>query len=103
MMIVNFDSNAWSAKDIKIGSGTSFHIHMIASSPTANVDDFYFAGEAFSLTDGTFVKSFGNTFGFIMKSKTNSSDESCFNLSTGYFIDTSVIADISFGPASFLN
>ena len=56
MMIVNFDSNAWSAKDIKIGSGTSFHIHMIASSPTANVDDFYFAGEAFSLTDGTYVK-----------------------------------------------
>jgi hypothetical protein len=79
MIKVNFNSMAWSAKDITIGSGSAFHIHMIASSPTASIDDFYFAGEAFSLTDGTTVKSFGNTFGFVMKSKINSPDESCFN------------------------
>ena len=38
-----------------------------------------------------------------MKSKTNSTDESCFNLPTGYSIDMSVTADILFEPATFLN
>ena len=60
---------------------------MIASSPITSFDDFYFAGEAESLTDGTTVKYFGNSFGFIMKSKINSFNESCFNLPTGYSID----------------
>ena len=36
----------WIATDITIGSGSAFHIHIVASSPTANYDDFYFAGEA---------------------------------------------------------
>ena len=76
---------------------------MIASSPTANYDDFYFAGETESLTDGTTIKSFSNTVGFIMKSKINSPDETCFNLPTGYSIDTSVPANIPFVKASFLN
>ena len=75
---------------------------MIASSPTAIAEDFYFAGETQSLTDGTTVKSFGNTFGFVMKSKINSPDESCFNLQSGYSIDMSVTENISFAAPSFL-
>ena len=46
MMLVNFVSGGWIATDITIGSGSEFHIHMIASSPSANIDNFYFAGEA---------------------------------------------------------
>jgi hypothetical protein len=76
---------------------------MIASSLTASYNDFYFAGETESLTDGTTVKSFNNTVGFIMKSKINSSDESCFNLPTGYSIDMSVPERILFVRASFLH
>ena len=45
MMRVNIDGFIWIATDINIGSGSVFHIHMIASSMTANFDDFYFAGE----------------------------------------------------------
>jgi hypothetical protein len=90
MMKVNTNGLVWIAKDITIGSGSAFHIHMIASSPTANYNDFYFAGETQSLTDGTTVKSFGKTVGFIMKSKINSPDESCFNLPTNYSIDMNV-------------
>ena len=68
MMKVNTISLIWIATDISIGSGPVFHIHMIASSQTASYNDFYFAGETQSLTDGTTVKSFGKTVGFIMKS-----------------------------------
>ncbi len=45
MMRINTNSKDWIATDITIGSGSAFHIHTIASSPTANHDDFYFAGE----------------------------------------------------------
>ena len=76
---------------------------MIASSPTANYDDFYFAGETQSLTDGTTLKSFDNSVGFVMKSKINSPDESCFNFPTGYSIDMSVTTSILFAAPSFLN
>ncbi len=103
MIKVNTNALAWIATDIKIGSGPVFHIHMIASSPTASYNDFYFAGETESLTDGTTVKSFGKTVGFIMKSKINSPDESCFNFQTGYSIDMNVAVSISFGTPSFLN
>jgi hypothetical protein len=103
MMRVNTLNSKWIATDIIIGSGSVFHIHTIASSPTASFDDFYFAGETESLTDGTTVKSFGNTVGFIMKSKINSPDESCFNFPTGYSIDMSVTTSISFSAPSYLN
>ena len=49
------------------------------------------------------VKSFVNTVGFIMKSKINSPDESCFNFPTGYSIDMSVPISIPFVTASYLN
>jgi hypothetical protein len=103
MMRLNTNDLKWIATDITIGSGSVFHIHMIASSTTASYDDFYFAGETVSLTDGTTVKSFSNTVEFIMKSKINSPDESCFNFPTGYSIDMSVSASIPFVVASFLN
>ena len=103
MMRVRTDLRTWIATDIKIGSGSVFHIHMIASSPTASTEDFYFAGETESLTDGTTAKSFGKTFGFIMKSKINSPDVSCFNFPNGYSIDMSGTASIPFETASFLN
>jgi hypothetical protein len=74
---------------------------MIASSPTASFDDFYFAGEAQSLTDGAKIKSFSITVGFIMKSKINSPDESCFNLQNGYLIDMSAITSIPFVVPSY--
>jgi hypothetical protein len=90
MMRLNTNGLFWIATDITVGSGSVFHIQMIASSPTANYKDFYFAGETESLTDGTTVKSFGYTVGFIMKSKINFPDESCFNFPTGYSIDMSV-------------
>jgi hypothetical protein len=103
MMRVKTDNLKWISTDITIGSGPTFHIHMIASSITASYDDFYFAGETVSLTDGTTVKSFGNTVGFVMKSKINSPDESCFNFPTGYSIDMSGTTSIPFETASFLN
>ena len=103
MMKVNANTRTWIATDITIGSGSVFHIHTIASSPTANYNDFYFAGQTDSLTDETTVKSFGKTVGFIMKSKINSPDESCFNFPTGYSIDMSVSTSIPFGTPSFLN
>jgi hypothetical protein len=93
----------WIATDITIGSGSAFQIHMIASSPTANYNDFYFAGETESLTDEMTVKSFGNSVGFIMKSKINSPDETCFNFPTGYSIDMSITASTPFGAASYFN
>ncbi len=102
MMRVNTNSSKWIATDITIGSGSFFHIHTIASSPTTNYNDFYFAGETESLTDGTTVKSFGNTVGFVMKSKINSPDESCFNFPTGYSIDMSVGASIPFETPNYL-
>ncbi len=68
MMRVNTNNLILIATDITIGSGPAFHIRMIAQSSTASFKDFYFAGETQSLTDGTTVKSFGKTVGFIMKS-----------------------------------
>ena len=103
MMRVNTDALAWIATDLTIGSGSVFHIHMIASSPTASTEDFYFAGETESLTDGTTEKSFGNPVGFIMKSKINSPDDSCFNFPSGYSIDMFVRITTPFGAVSFLN
>ncbi len=103
MMRVRVDGLSWIAKDITIGSGSVFHIHTIASSPTANANDFYFAGETESLTDGTTVKSFSNTVGFIMKSKINSPDETCFNFPTGYSIDMILSVSIPLVTPSFLN
>ena len=44
MMRINANSSKWIATDITIGSGSVFHIYMIASSPTAIAEDFYFAG-----------------------------------------------------------
>jgi hypothetical protein len=76
---------------------------MIASSPTASYNDFYFAGESQSLNNGMIVKSFGNTVGFIMKSKINSPDESCFNFPTGYSIELDDFTSIPFETPSFLN
>jgi hypothetical protein len=76
---------------------------MIASSPTASYNDFYFAGETQSLNNGTIVKSFENTVGFIMKSKIKLHDESCFNLPTGYSVDMRVDASFPFEIASFLS
>ncbi len=101
MIRLNTNDLKWIATDITIGSGSVFHIHMIASSPTANAKGFYFAGETQSLTDGTTVKSFSYTVGFIMKSKINSFDESCFNFPTGYSIDMSGNASILFASPSF--
>ena len=49
------------------------------------------------------VKSFVNTVGFIMKSKINSPDESCFNLPTDYSIDMSVSVSTLFAAPSYLN
>ena len=46
MMKVNFNSMEWIASDITIGSGSQFRIHVIVSSPTAYIDNFFFAGEA---------------------------------------------------------
>jgi hypothetical protein len=103
MMRVNTGNLLWIATDITIGSGSAFHIHTIASSATASFDDFYFAGETQSLTDGMSVKSFGNTVGFVMRSKINSPDESCFNFPTGYSIDMNVTTSISSADPSFLN
>jgi hypothetical protein len=105
MMRLNTNSATlkWIATDITIGSGPVFHIHMIASSQSAHYSDFYFVGETVSLTDGTTLKSFGKTVGFIMKSKINSSDESCFNLPTGYSIDMGTLTNIPFDTTSFLN
>jgi hypothetical protein len=102
MIRFNIELLKWIATDISIGSGSVFHIYTIASSPTATYNDFYFAGETQSLTDGTTVKSFVNTVGFVMKSKINSPDESCFNFPTGYSIDMSVIVSNSLGAANFL-
>ena len=102
-MRVNTNGLLWIATDITIGSGSVFHIHTIASSPTASFKDFYFAGETQSLTDGITLKSFSKTVGFVMKTKINSPDESCFNLPTGYSIDMSVPTSISFEATSFLN
>ena len=45
MIRVNINLLKWIATDITIGSGSVFHIHMIATIPTASFDDFYFAGE----------------------------------------------------------
>ena len=41
------------------------------------------------------VKSFDNTVGFIMKSKINSVDQTCFNFPNGYSIDMSIATGIS--------
>ena len=103
MMLVNFVSGGWIATDITIGSGSVFHIHMIASSRTANIDNFYFAGEALILTDGIKFKNFDNTVGFIMKSKINSPEKTCFNLPSGYSIDITAAGTCCFGAASILN
>ena len=87
MMRINVISQKWITTDIKLGSGSWFEIYTIASSPSASFDDFYFAGEGLSLTDGMTVKSFGNNFGFIMKSKINSVNETCFSFPTFHSID----------------
>ena len=49
------------------------------------------------------VKYFGNSVGFIMKSKINSPEESCFNFPTDYSIDMNVAESILFVTPSYLN
>ena len=49
------------------------------------------------------LKSFGNNFGFIMKSKINSLDETCFSLPTGYSINIHISVSIPFGEINYTN
>lgn len=53
-----------------MGSGTSFSVNTIVSTWTTNANDFYFAGKAKNLTDGTKTKIFLSEVGFVMKAIT---------------------------------
>ena len=67
-----------------MGYGPIFSVNTIVSRSTTNANDFYFAGKTKNLTDGTKIKTFSSSVGFVMKAMIANQDESCFSFSTGY-------------------
>ena len=53
-----------------MGSGLTFSVNSIVRTSQTDANDFYFAGKAKSLTDGTNTKIFLTSTGYFMRGKT---------------------------------
>ena len=67
-----------------MSSGLSFSVNSIIRSSLTDGNDFYFAGKAQSLSDGTTTQSFTTGYGYVMKGKTTDSNQNCFSFTSGY-------------------
>ena len=58
---------------LSMGSGLGFTVNTLARTSLSDANDFFFAGKAQSLTDGTTTKTFTTGIGYVMKGKTTDS------------------------------
>ena len=56
-----------------MSSGSGFTVNTLARTSLSDANDFFFAGKAKSLTDGTTTKTFTTATGYVMKAKTTDS------------------------------
>ena len=69
---------------LTMSSGQFFSVNSIFRTSQTDPNDFYFAGKAKSLTDGTTTQTFTTARGFVMKGKTSDSTRNSFNFVSGY-------------------
>ena len=69
---------------LTMSSGSSFSVNCIVRTSLTDGNDFYFAGKAQSLTDGTNTQTFTSGYGYVMKGKTTDSTKNCFSFPSGY-------------------
>ena len=67
-----------------MSSGSTFSVNSIIRTSLTDPNDFYFAGKAQSLTDGTNTKTFLTATGYVMKGKTSDTTQNCLNFISGY-------------------
>ena len=58
---------------LTMSSGSGFSVNTFARTSLIDANDFFFAGKAQSLTDGTTTKTFPTGIGYVMKAKTSDS------------------------------
>ena len=69
---------------LSMGSGSGFTVNTLARTSLSDANNFFFAGKAQSLTDGTTTKAFPTATGYVMKAKTADSTQNCFSFPSGY-------------------
>ena len=69
---------------LSISSGSSFSVNSIIRTSLKDGNDFYFAGKAQILTDGTSTQTFRTSYGYVMSGKTTDSTKNCFSFPSGY-------------------
>ena len=67
-----------------MSSGSSFSVNSINRISSTDTNDFYFAGKAVSLMDGTNKKTQLTATGYVMRGKTSNSTQNCFTFNSGY-------------------
>ena len=69
---------------LTMSSGQFFSVNSIFRTSQTDPNDFFFAGKAKSLTDGTNPQTFTTARGFVMMGKTSDSTRNSFNFVSGY-------------------
>ena len=69
---------------LSMSSGQYFSANSIARISLLNPNDFYFAGKARSLTDGTSTQTFPTAKGYLMMGKTSDTNLNSFSFVSGY-------------------
>ena len=69
---------------LSMSSGSTFSVNSIVRTSQTDANDFFFAGKAQNLTDGTNTRTFMTEHGYIMRGKTSDSTKNCFNFSSGH-------------------
>ena len=56
---------------LTMASGVPFSVTSLTRTSQTDANDFLFAGKSNSLTDGTIIKTFSTSYGYVMKAKTS--------------------------------
>ncbi len=85
--------------DLTISTGLPFSVTSLTRTSLTDANDFFFAGKAQSLTDGTNLQTFPNSYGYVMKGKTSDPSMNCFSFPSGYSLSLSSVCTVNFGNA----
>ena len=83
-MDFSFSTPKYVYTELLISSELSFSVNSITRTSQTDANDFYFAGKALSLTDGTNTNVFPSALSYVMRGKTSETTQNCFSFSSGY-------------------
>ena len=87
---------------LSMSSGLFFSVNSIVRTSLTDANDFYFAGKARSLTDGsTAIQKFQTSYGYVMKGNTSDSNINCFSFSSGYSLSLKNPPTVPFDSSPF--